>query len=97
MHVGVGVILAFRIQDGYRRRQHLVRYVVVADDEVDAFLFCVGHFVDGLYAAVEDDDELHACLGGIVHALVRDAISLVVSVGDGVVDVGVVLLNEFID
>ena len=70
--------------------------MVVADDEVDALLFGIGYLVDGLDAAVEDDDEFHTLLCRIVHTLCADAITLVIAVGDIVFYVGVKLLQEFV-
>ena len=67
--------------------------MVVADDEVDALLLGVFDFLDGLDAAVQHDDELDATLGGIVNALERYAVSLVVAAGYVVLYVGVIILQ----
>ena len=68
--VGVTVVAALGVENGHCGRQGSVGHVVVANDEVDAALFGIGHLVDGLDAAVEHDDEFHATLGRIVNAFV---------------------------
>ena len=78
-------------------RQHLVGHVVVADDEVDAFLPGISNFVYGLDAAVQHDDELHARLHGVVHSFVRHPVAFVVAVGDVIVDVRIELLDKLVD
>ena len=67
---------------------------MVADDKVDAHLLRLSNLVDGLDATVEDDDQLHSCLGSMVEALLADAVALFVAVGDVILDVGVELLQE---
>ena len=93
--VGAGVGGAFQlgVEDGGCRRQLLVGHVVVADDEVDAQLLGVGYLLVGLDAAVEDDDKLHALLGGQVDGGFGDAVALIVARGDVVVYLGVVVLQ----
>ena len=95
--VGIRVVRALGVEDGGGRGQLVVGHVVVADDEVDAFLAGIRHFLHGLDAAVQHDDQLHARPCGIVHPLHRHPVALVVAVGDVVVDVGVILLDEFVD
>ena len=95
--VRISVVKPLGVQYGHGRRQHLVGHVVVADDEVDALLAGIGDFLYRLDAAIQHDDQLHARLGGIVHSLHRHAVTFVVSVGDVVINVRVILLDEFID
>ena len=71
--------------------------MVVADDEVDAQAFGVSDFLHCLDAAVEHDDEFHTGLVSVVHTFVRHSVAVFVAVGDVVVDVGAVLVEEFID
>ena len=67
--VGIGVVGPFGIQDGHGGRQHVVGYVVVADDEVDAFFLGIRNLLYGFDAAVQHDDQPHSCACGIVHSL----------------------------
>ena len=55
--VWVCVVQAFGIQDGDGRGQDVVRYMMVADDEVDSLLFGIRYFFYGFDAAVEYDDQ----------------------------------------
>ena len=96
MLVGIGVILALGIQDGHRRRQHLVRHVMVTDDEVYSALTCIGYLLHSLDAAVEHDHQSHARLGSIIHTLARHSVTLLIAVGDVIVDIGIILLQESI-
>ena len=84
---GIAVIWAFGIQDGNSIGHHLVGNVVIADDEVNAKLAGVGHFANGFDAAVENNDELHACVASILQSLCADAVAFVVAVGDVIVNV----------
>ena len=93
----VGVVRSLRVEDSHGRRQFFVGHVVVADDEVDAERLGVGYLFNSLDAAVEDDDELHAGLLGVVDAFLAHAVAFVVAVGNVIVDIGVKLLQELID
>ncbi|CDB09379.1 unknown [Bacteroides sp. CAG:633] len=95
--VGVGVVEAFGVEYGYSGWQHVVGHVMVADDEVDAFLAGIGYLVHSLDAAVEHDDEFDARLHGVVHSFVGHPVAFVVAVGDVIVDVRVELLNKLVD
>ena len=59
--------------------------MMVADDEIDAFLFGVAHHIDCLDAAIERNDKFYAYAGGVIHTLLRDTISIVVTIGDIVI------------
>lgn len=92
----VGVVGSLRVEDSHGWRQFFVWHVVVADDEVDAERLGVGYLFNSLDAAVEDDDELHAGLLGVVDAFLAYAVTFVVAIGDVILDVGVELLYELI-
>ena len=53
---GVGVVLPLGVKDSYCRRHHVVGYVMVTDNKVDAQLFCIGNFLDGLDTTIEDNN-----------------------------------------
>ena len=82
------------VEDGSGRRQGLVGEMVVADDDIDALVAGVAHFLHGLNAAVQGDDQGVAVLVSPVDALVGDAVALVVAVGYVVLDVGVEIAYE---
>ena len=67
---------------------------MVAHDEVDAQCLGIGDFINGFHAAVEHDDQAYSGLLGIVHSRERYTVSVVISVGDIVVDVRGELLQE---
>ena len=69
---------------------------MVADDEVDAERLGVGYLFNGFDATVEDDDEFHACLLGVVDAFLAHAVAFVVAVGDVILYVRVELLYELV-
>ena len=90
--VGIRVVRTLGVQNSHSGRQLLVRHMVVADNEVDAFFLGVGNFVDCLDAAVEHNNEPDTRLASIVHSLARNAVTILVAVGDVVVDVAIELL-----
>ena len=94
---GIAVVGAFGIEDGHCRWHCLVGHMVVANDEIDAQLLGVGNFVDGLDAAVQNDDELHARLPCILNAFAAHPVALVVAVGNVVIDIRIEQAQEFID
>ena len=69
---------------------------MVADDEVDAERLGVGYLFNGFDTTVENDDEFHACLLGVVDAFLANAVAFVVAVGDVILYVGVELLYELV-
>ena len=93
----IGVVSTLGIEYCHGIGKRVVRHVVVADDEIYAKALGVGYHVIGLDAAVENDDELHARLMGIVNAFLAHAVAFVVAVGNVIVDIGVKLLQELID
>ena len=97
MRVGIAVVAAFGVENSHCRRQHFVGHVVVADDEINAEFFGISYFLIGLDAAVEHNDEAHSHFGRKLHTLARHAITLVIAVGDVVVDVGIVVMDKLID
>lgn len=97
MGVGVGGIGTLGVENGAGGRQDFVGHMMVADDEVDAFLAGIGYLFDGLDAAVEHDDEPHARGTGVIDALDGHAVAFLVAVGDVVVDVGIILLQKTVD
>ena len=94
---GVFVVGPLWVEDGGSRRHLVVRHMMVADDEVDADALGVLYFSYRLDSAVENDNQAYSCLPGVFDALAAHPISLVVAVGNVVVDIGVILLQEFVD
>ena len=85
------------VQDGGGVREDLIGNVMVADYEVYAQFLGVCNLFDGLDAAVQDYYELDAAFGCVFYALHRDSVSLVVAAWNVVLDVGVVVLQVFVD
>ena len=93
---GVGVILALGVEDGHGRRHHLVGHMMVADNKVYALFLRIGYLLDGLDAAIEDDNKFHTSLLGIVYSFLTHTISLIVAVRDIIFNVGIETLQEFV-
>ena len=83
----VGVVFPLGVECRYCGRQFLIRYVVVADNEVDAKAFGIRDFLDCLNPAIKYDYEFNACLFGIFYTFVAYSISFVVAVGYVLIDV----------
>ena len=47
MFIRIGVVFPFGIQNGYSRGQYIIGDMMVADDEINAFLLGVCDFFDG--------------------------------------------------
>ena len=92
-----GVVGSLRVEDSHSRWHHLVRNVVITDDEVYAKTLGIFYLLDGLDATVKDDDKFDTRLVRKVDSLLAHSISLVIAVGDVVVDVGIELLQELKD
>ena len=70
--------------------------MMVADDEIDAQSLGVGNLLYGLDATVENNDEFHPRVLRILQSFAAHPITLIVAVGNVVVDVGVELLQELV-
>ena len=70
---------------------------MITDDEVYAKTLGIFYLLDGLDATVKDDDKFDTRLVRKVDSLLAHSISLVIAVGDVVVDVGIELLQELKD
>ena len=68
MIVRIRVVCPFGIQNSYRRWQCIIWYMVVADDEIDTFFFCISYFLYGFNTAIQHDNKLYACFTGIIHS-----------------------------
>lgn len=90
----VGIFFQFRIEDCCSARKFVVGHVMVADDEVYIFAFGVSYFLHCFYTAVESDNECNSAFFGIVYTLRRNAISLVITVGDIIFEVGIKILKN---
>ena len=91
MFVGIGAVVAFAVEHSRGGWQPVVGRVVVADDEVDAERLGVCHFVDGFDAAVECNNQRETIVVCVVDGFVRNAVTLVVAVGNVEIEcVGVV-------
>ena len=93
---GIGVVRTLGVKYGNSGGHHFIGYMVVTNNEVYAKRFGIAYLLNGLDATVEDDNELHTCLIRVFHSLVTHTVSLVIAVGDVVVDVGVELLEKLV-
>ena len=97
MRVGIFVVNAFGIEYGNSFRQLIIGLVVVADDEVNAFLLGIAYHIDCLDAAIERNDQFNAYAIGVINTLLRNTISIVITVGDIVIQRGIETAQEAID
>ncbi len=71
--------------------------MVVTYNEVNAFLLGICYLLNGLDAAVKHNNQLYACLIGVIHTLLRHSVTLVVAVRNVVVKVVIIPFKEVID
>ena len=83
----IRVVGAFRVKNRGGGRHHVVGNVVVADNEVNAQALSIGNLVDRFYSAVENNDKFNTSFLSIVYSLITHTISLVIAVGDVILDV----------
>ena len=81
MLVGISGVRSFGVQYGHGRWKNLIGYMMVANDEIDAFFFGVRNFINGLDATIKYDNKFYTCLIGVIHSLNRNSITFVVTVG----------------
>ena len=71
--------------------------MMVADDKIDAERGGIFYLFDSLDSAIQDYYQFHPRGMSLVDGFGRDAISLVISGGDIVLDVGVEILQVLVD
>jgi hypothetical protein len=69
MLIRIGVVFPFGIQNGYGRRQYIIGDMMIADDEINAFLLGICDFFDGFDTTVQYNNQAYAILCGIVYSL----------------------------
>ena len=84
---GEGIVFPLRVQNSHGRRHYLVGHVVVADNKINAPTLGIGYFIDSLDTAIEDDNQFNTCLVSKVNSFLADTISLIIAVGDIVVNI----------
>ena len=82
MLIGIFRIQSLGIEHSNRIGQHIIRHVMVADDEVYPFLLGILNLLDGLDAAIQRDNQCHTMGSRIVDAFERDTTTFVVAIRD---------------
>ena len=88
-------IRTFGIQNGGSRWKYLIGYMMVADNEIDAFFFGVTDFFYRFNTTVQYDDQFYSGGVSVVYSFFRHTIPFIISVGDIIIDVRVELLKKF--
>ena len=52
MIVRICIVSPFGIQNSYGWWQYIIRHMVVTDDEIDTFFFCISNFLYGFNTAI---------------------------------------------
>ena len=92
----IRVVWPFGVQYGGSLRHHVVGNVVVADNKVYTHALGIGNLIDRFYSAVENNDKFNTIFLCIVYSLITHTVSLVIAVGDVVLDVRIELLQKLI-
>ena len=93
---GIGRVFTLRIKDSHSIWQFIIRYMMVADDEVYTQPFGIGNLVDSLNTAIENDNEFNTLFCRIVQCLNTDTIPFFITVWDIVFNIGIELLQKLI-
>ena len=95
--VRVRIVQAFGVQNSYGRRKHIIRYMMIADDEINPFLFGISDFFYCFNSTIEYNNQSYTGFCGVVHSFFRNAIPFIVSVGYVIIKVRIELLNKLVD
>ena len=64
---------------------------MITDDEINSTLLSIGNLFYGFNTAIKDDNKFHTRFCGIINSLLTHPISLIISVGDIVINVRIKL------
>ncbi len=87
MAARIGAAFQLRIQYGCRRRQLVIRHMVVTDYEINAQRPGILYFLDCLYAAIKNYYELNPLRSRIVNTVLRYSVALVIAARNIVLDI----------
>ena len=90
------IIRAFGVKYGHSWWHHVVRDMMVADDEIYAKTLGIFYLLDSFDAAIQDNDEFYTCFVRKVYSLFAYSIAFVVSVWYVVINVGIKLLQKLV-
>ncbi len=90
------IIWSLGVEYGHSWWHHLVGNMIITDDEIYAKALGIFYLLDGLDAAIEDNNEFYTCFMGKVYSLLAYSIAFVVPIGYVVVDIGIELLQKLI-
>ena len=93
---GVGIVCALWVEYGVCIRQGIVRHMVVTHYKVYSQALGIGYSLMRLDATIQYYNEAYSLLLGKVYALLAHSVTLVITVGNVVVDVAVELLQKLI-
>src|SRR4030042_2251233 len=71
--------------------------MMITDDEINAFFFCIGNFLNRLDTAIEGNDKRHIIMVGIIYGLVRNPVPFRIPVGNIIIKFVVVFSQEGIN
>ena len=94
---GIGRVFTLRIKNSDCGRHSLIRHVVITYNEIDATFLGISYFVDCLDATIEHNNKFYVPFCCLVYSFPAYSITLVVTVGNVVFDVGIELLQELVN
>ena len=95
--VRIGGIGTLGIQHSHRIGQFVIGFVMVADDEVYAFLLGISNFLNSFDTAVEHNHQRKMVVGSKVDALIRNAVTFHIAVGQIIVQISGILAQKAIN
>lgn len=69
--VRIRIVQAFGVQNSYGRRKHIIRYMMIADDEINPFLFGISDFLYCFNSTIEYNNQSYTGFCGIVHSFLE--------------------------
>ncbi len=82
--IGIG---SFGIDNGHGTGKLIVGHMMIANDEIDAFLFGIRNLIDGFDAAVKRNNKFYTCAHSIIDSLKRYAVPFIVPIRNIIIDI----------
>ena len=64
---------------------------MITDDEINSSLLSIGNLFYGFNTAIKDDNKFYTRFSGIINSLLTHPVTLIISVGDIIINVGIEL------
>ena len=96
MTVRICIIITFGIEYGYGLRQFIIGNMMITDDKINPPTFGISYFLDGFNPAIERNNQRETVIGRIIDTFLGNTVSLIITIGDIIIDVGIKIVQKFV-